>query len=78
MARKNTEDFERNLKRLAQIVEELESEATPLERGLELYKEGAALVTACRERLESARNEVEILSKGVFEPFDSDDAGEGE
>ncbi len=73
MPKKNTQetsqDFEKQLERLKQVVAELEQEDLPLEQGLALYKEGAELVKACRERLKNARNEVEILSQGVFEPF---------
>lgn len=71
MAAKTIVEYEKLLKRLAEIVELLEAGDVPLEKGLALYKEGAALVASCRERLDKARNEVEILSQGVFSAFGS-------
>ena len=73
MAGKKVEDFDKQLTRLKEIVATLEQGDTPLEKSLALYKEGAALVAVCRERLAGARNEVEILSQGVFQPFEAED-----
>lgn len=73
MAGKKHEDFEKQLARLRDIVAVLEQGETPLEQGLALYKEGATLVAACRERLAAARNEVEILNQGVFQAFETEE-----
>ncbi len=72
MAKKNMA-FEEQLKRLQTIVEELERGELPLERSVELYKEGLALSGECRTRLEKARNEITILNDGVVHPFDADE-----
>lgn len=69
MARKPV-DFEAQLKRLQEIVAELESGNASLERGVALYKEGVNLARDCRERLQNARNEIRVFSRGVFEIFD--------
>lgn len=63
-------DFESQLKRLQEIVAELESGKASLERGVALYKEGVNLARDCRERLQNARNEIRVFSHGVFELFD--------
>jgi exodeoxyribonuclease VII small subunit len=68
---KKKTDFESQLARLQQIVQSLESSELPLEKGIDLYKEGMILVHGCRQKLEQARHEVEILSKGKWEPFGS-------
>ena len=77
MARKKEPlDFETQLKRLQDIVAELESGSVSLERGVVLYKEGVSLARACRERLQNARNEIRVFSEGAFEPFN--ETGEDE
>lgn len=65
--------FEKQMERLQKIVEELERGDLPLEKGVLLYKEGQALATACRNRLEKARHEVGIRDDSGVSPFD--DAG---
>jgi exodeoxyribonuclease VII small subunit len=70
---KKKTDFESQLERLQQIVQRLESGELPLEQGIELYKEGMGLVRSARQKLEQARHEVEILSRGKWEPFGSVD-----
>ena len=66
-------NFEAGLDRLQEIVKRLEAPDTTLERAVELYREGVGLVRDCRERLQSAQNEIQILSAGVFVPFDGED-----
>lgn len=79
MAKKRM-DFEAQLKRLQDIVRQLEQGDLPLERGVELFKEGTELAKACRKRLEEAKSEVEILSEGVLKEFqalgDGQDGGD--
>ncbi len=77
MARKKEPlDFETQLKRLQDIVAELESGNVSLEQGVVLYKEGVSLARACRERLQNARNEIRVFSEGAFEPFNETDEDE--
>jgi exodeoxyribonuclease VII small subunit len=62
-------DFETQMARLQQIVQTLESGELPLEKSVELYKEGVVLARSCRQKLEHARHEVEVLSQGKWVPF---------
>ncbi len=47
--------FEDNLKRLGEIVSELEKGELPLEKSVELYSEGVKLSAACRKQLDEAQ-----------------------
>lgn len=61
--------FEERMRRLEEIVRELENPELPLERSVELYKEGRAVSQSCRELLEKARHSV-LLCDGEGEtPF---------
>jgi exodeoxyribonuclease VII small subunit len=68
------EPFEKNLARLAAIVQELEDTDLPLEKALVLYEEGMKLSESCQKQLDEAEGRVEILAKKaggkvVAEPF---------
>ena len=56
-------DFEQALKRLEEIVRELEKGELALERSMELFEEGIKLSRLCGDRLEEAERKVEILVK---------------
>jgi len=77
MAKGKKPDFEAQLKRLREIVERLEKGDLPLERGVALYKEGRELARACRERLETAKNEISVYDDGELAEFPQD-AGTGQ
>jgi exodeoxyribonuclease VII small subunit len=66
--------FEECLKRLEEIVEQLEKGDIPLEQSLALFEEGMKLSHSCRSELEAAEGKVEILLKQngklQAEPFD--------
>lgn len=51
----NKVTFEENLKKLADIVLELEKGDVPLEKTVELYGEGVKISALCRNQLESAK-----------------------
>jgi exodeoxyribonuclease VII small subunit len=75
-------DFDQALKRLEEIVAELEKGELALERALELFEEGMKLSRLCGKKLEEAEHKVELLvkeSKGDLktEPLDHVD-GENE
>jgi exodeoxyribonuclease VII small subunit len=55
--------FEDCLKRLEEIVDQLEKGDLPLEQSLALFEEGMKLSNACRGELEQAEGKVEILMK---------------
>ena len=54
--------FEENLTRLNDIVGQLENDKLPLEKALELYKEGIDLSVDCKKSLESAKLSVKALN----------------
>jgi exodeoxyribonuclease VII small subunit len=56
-------DFEQALKRLEEIVADLEKGELPLEKALELFEEGMKISRLCGERLEEAERKVETLIK---------------
>ena len=55
--------FEEALKRLEQIVEELEGGELPLEESMKQYEEGVHLSKLCAKRLEEAKKKIELLMK---------------
>jgi exodeoxyribonuclease VII small subunit len=57
--------FESALARLEQIVALLEKGDAPLDKSLELYEEGAALVRRCNAALSGAEKRVTILMKNA-------------
>ncbi len=67
--------FEECLKKLEEIVEQLEKGEIPLEQSLALFEEGMKMSNACRKELEAAEGKVEILlrNQGKLqpEPFES-------
>lgn len=54
--------FEENLTRLNDIVGQLENDKLPLEKALELYKEGIDLTVDCKKSLESAKLSVKAIN----------------
>lgn len=54
--------FEENLTRLNDIVGQLENDKLPLEKALELYKEGIDLSVDCKKSLESAKLFVKAMN----------------
>ena len=54
--------FEENLTRLNDIVGQLENDKLPLEKALELYKEGIDLSVDCKKSLESAELSVKAMN----------------
>lgn len=55
--------FEENLTRLNDIVGQLENDKLPLEKALELYKEGIDLSVDCKKSLESAKLSVKAMNE---------------
>ena len=58
-------DFESALKKLEDIVTQLESGDLTLERSLELFEEGVNISRFCSGKLEEAERRVETLTKTV-------------
>ncbi len=61
--------FEQSLKRLEQIVEELEQGEVPLDDALKMYEEGIELSKACVEKLTQAELRLKKLSKDMEGSF---------
>jgi len=75
--------FEDAMKRLENIVEELENGSLNLEESLKKYEEGIQLSQFCTKKLSEAQKKVQILSKkgtGVLEAknFDEKDTKESD
>jgi exodeoxyribonuclease VII small subunit len=68
MAKKLT--FEEALKALEEIVAKIESGQVPLEKSIEMYAEGIALVKQCRAILDSAEGKIQLLAKGEGESLE--------
>src|SRR6266481_2913979 len=56
-------NFEQAMQRLEKIVEEMESGELPLEELIVRYEEGMKLVKVCQERLASAEERIEIITR---------------
>ena len=71
--------FEQNLKRLEEVVKQLEASDLPLEDALKLFESGMGLSAVCDQQLSAAEHRVEILmsrpSGVVPEPFADASAG---
>lgn len=89
--RKKQEAFEDALKRLEEIVQQMESGDLTLEASLKLFEEGVRLTRVCSQRLDEAEKKIELLTKDeqgrvkakTLDPDDfqqkiSHDEGEGE
>ena len=63
MAKKNTNlsNFENDLKKLQDILEEIESDKLSLEESVEKYKEGVVLSKKCQKSLEDAKQIIKVL-----------------
>lgn len=55
--------FEESMKRLDEIVAQLEEDKLPLDRMIALYEEGVTLARACGEKLEAAEQKVRLIAK---------------
>ncbi|MFM8885081.1 MAG: exodeoxyribonuclease VII small subunit [Chthoniobacterales bacterium] len=55
--------FEDSMKRLDEIVEQLEEDKLPLDKMIALYEEGVASARACGEKLEAAEPQVKVIAK---------------
>ncbi|MFC1516649.1 exodeoxyribonuclease VII small subunit [Thermodesulfobacteriota bacterium] len=75
--------FEKSMKKLEQIVHELESGDQPLEKALKKFEEGIQLSKRCSEMLEETEKRITILLQDqegnlLEKPFMSDDEPENE
>lgn len=62
MAKKNTPvPFEKSLKELEELVDQLEKGDIPLEESLKFFERGIQLTRVCQKALKEAEQKVEIL-----------------
>ena len=54
-------DFQKEIKRLDEIVEEVSSKALSLEESLKLYEEGTAIIAKLEEALKEAQEKVDKI-----------------
>jgi exodeoxyribonuclease VII small subunit len=69
-ASENPASFEAALSELEEIVATMEGGALPLNESLAAYKRGATLLAYCQAALKDARQQVEVLEKGVLKSFE--------
>lgn len=67
--KESKQSFEQSLRRLEQIVEELEQGAVPLDDALKMYEEGIELSKSCVEKLTHAELRLKKLSKDMDGSF---------
>jgi len=65
--------FEAALSELEALVGRMESGELPLKQSLAAYKRGAELLAYCQAALKDAQQQVQVLEKGVLQPFSPDD-----
>ena len=66
--------FEAALAELEELVGRMESGELPLQESLAAYRRGAALLGYCQAALKDAQQQVQVLEKGLLQPFAADDA----
>ena len=66
--------FEAALAELEELVGRMESGELPLQESLAAYRRGAALPAYCQGALKDAQQQVQVLEKGLLQPFAADDA----
>jgi len=63
MIKENCLSFEEALKRIEQILKQLENKELDLEEAINLYEEGLRLIHFCEEKLKNARTRIEVILK---------------
>jgi exodeoxyribonuclease VII small subunit len=63
VSKKSEKNFEESLKRLEEIVNDMENADPDLDKALKLFTEGIELVRFCSSKLGEAKKQVEILVK---------------
>ena len=68
----NEYTVEQALARLEEIVKGLENGSLPLDKSIELFEEGNALVKLCTQKLDAAEQKVRILTETAAGVTESD------
>jgi exodeoxyribonuclease VII small subunit len=74
---KNPPTLETAMQRVSEIVASMEGGDLPLEKLIESYEEGTALVTMCQEKLDAAEKRIQIIARNArgevsLEEFDAE------
>ena len=74
---KNPPTLETAMQRVSEIVSSMESGDMPLEKLIESYEEGTALVKMCQEKLDAAEKRIQIIARTArgevsLEEFDAE------
>ncbi|MDR1522963.1 MAG: exodeoxyribonuclease VII small subunit [Endomicrobium sp.] len=69
MTKRQSLNFEKSLSRLEEIVSQIENTSLDLDKALELFKEGDALVKECSLKLKEAKKKIEIITSCGVEDF---------
>ena len=72
---KNPLTLEAAMQRISQIVTSMEDGDLPLEKLLDCYEEGLALVKGCQEKLDAAEKRIQLIARDAsgsvtMKPFD--------
>ena len=65
--------FEAALAELEDLVGRMETGELPLQESLAVYQRGAALLAYCQSALKDAQQQVQVMEKGLLQPFAADD-----
>ena len=65
--------FEAALAELEELVGRMETGELPLQQSLAAYRRGAELVAYCQAALKDAQQQVQVMEKGLLQPFAADD-----
>ena len=63
MTTKKTEGFENNIAKLEQIIAQLESGSLPLNKSMELYRQGQLICSNCQKIIDDAEQLIIKLEK---------------
>ncbi|MEE8219866.1 MAG: exodeoxyribonuclease VII small subunit [bacterium] len=74
----STMKFEKALKRLEAIVDQLEDGQIDLEKSLQLFEEGIGLARFCAGKLQEAEQKIELLSREHEDLFSEEEADDEE
>jgi exodeoxyribonuclease VII small subunit len=74
---KNPPTLETAMQRVSEIVSSMESGDMPLEKLIESYEEGTALVKMCQEKLDAAEKRIQVIARNArgevsLEEFDAE------
>ena len=68
--------YEEAVKELEQLVARMEAGELSLEQSIEAYKRGATLIQFCTTKLDKVEQQVRVLDKDIFKPFQPTDETE--